>query len=553
MNRPEGLKMASSAASAAPARLCCGLALAAACLAALLPAMSAAQTPVAAQVQDGVAEITAEALEWRPELARFRVHLQPDDGAASRPLLGAGVEGAEARLLRGWAAEGGVAGLAGVIYDNRDRGHSEIDRARFPQLTALRYGADIRRQNLDLGLAGPMLFPATVLGNSSTAVTGGTSPRSLPRLAMTSTDGPARAAQTALANHLYIYPAHRDFDGERDLMPANWAYFVATRGSSYSDQPFLDAFALTLAAFRPDTRAVMERGLLVVPTLQMIMRRSLAGINSDESYLSGWAHPVVFEGRDLRVERMMALARALTPETLPPQVVVRVVDEDFADAAGLLGLGERLYDTPSAIARLWRGWGARRMLHVAASALPRPGARAGQGGAQRFEWVLLRGDPGRVTILPQDAEGRSARIVIDWHERRPDGPRSQRQTDRVDIGVFAWNGHYWSAPAFVTVAFPGHQLREYQTGPDGAPRLVAVDHDAVSRGAAFDPVLHYAAPWRDTALYGPDGALAGWERRLADGGILRFDVNGRTADGRQLRHEETPGAGGSRILRMVLD
>ena len=81
--------------------------------------------------------------------------------------------------------------------------------------------------------------------------------------------GPLRLWQNAAANQLYIYPAHKDYgakDGEAkdgapadgvigDLFPANTPYVIVTHGSSGSDQPFLDAIAMILAAFRPDTKA----------------------------------------------------------------------------------------------------------------------------------------------------------------------------------------------------------------------------------------------------------------------------------------------------------
>lgn len=486
--------------------------------------------------------VVPEALGFDAQAQRFMVELAPDPQAAQHPVLPPDDRSAAARLLRGWLAEGRAAGLAGVFYDNRDRGHSTLSAARFPQIVHLDYAPEIRAQNLDLGLAGPFLFDAPVLGNSSTALTAGAGARGLPRLAMTSSDGPVRAVQTALADHLYVYPAWRDHDA-LDMLPANWAYMVAAQGASYSDAPFLEAFALTLAAFTPETRAAMMRDRLLVPTLQMILRRNLAGITTPEAYLSGRAHPPVFDGARLRPEAMMAMANRLTPETLPPRVSLRIEAEDFRDAAGLAGLDERLFDTPEAIARIWRGFEGRRNLRIAAQALP-------DGRAERFDWVLLQGDPALVRITPLDPRGLRADVTIDWHGRRPTAPRSERATDRVDIAAFAWNGHHHSAPAFLTIAFPGHELRDHRPGPDGAPWLVSVDYDAVGRGAAFDPWLHFSAPWRDQAIRAPDGTLAGWRRETPQGS-LTLDAAGHLSDGRQVHYLlDEGGAQGARLLRM---
>jgi len=495
------------------------------------------------QPHEGRALIGAGALEWLENAQRFRVRIAPDPGAAARPVLPEDDRSPAARLLRGWLAEGRGAGLAGVVYDNRDRGHSALAPARFPQLLHLDYDAPLRQENLDLGLAGPFLFDAPVLGNSSTAVTGGAGARGLPRLAMTSGDGPARAAQTALADHLYVYPAWRDHEA-LDLLPANWAYMVATQGASYSDAPFLEAFALTLASFTPEVRAHLDTHRLLVPTLQMILRRAQAGVTGDAAYLSGLAHPAVFDGARLRPEQMMAIANRLTPETLPPRPLIAVEDEDFVDEAGLAGLSERLFDTPEAVARLWRGWQGRRTVTLAAGARP-------SAGVLRYDWALLQGDPELVRIEPLGADGAWARITVDWHDRRPAAPRSGRETDRVDIGVFAWNGHGHSAPAFFTIAFPGHQARIYAPGPDGTPRLVSVDYDAQARGAGFDPWLHYSAPWRDEVVHAPDGALAGWRRQTGQGAVLTLDAAGHLPDGRQVHYLlDEDGPQGARLLHM---
>lgn len=450
------------------------------------------------------------------------------------PVIDPGDISPEAAMLRLLAAQGRAGGLAGVVYDNRDRGHSSLPEGLFPQITRLAYGRDLRSERLDMGLALPVLLPAPsilapVIGNSSTAVTTGAAARSLPRLAMTTTGGPVRAWEAWAGNQTWVYPEHRDHDDE-DLLPANWPYMLISQGSSYSDRPLMRAVALILAALPADTRAAAEAQGLIGPVVQMIFRR--AQVRNRAAYLSGVAHPTVFEGGALNTAAMVARAVELRPEALPPLVRLMVLTEDFVAGAGLAGRSERLFDTPSAIARIWRSTAFRREMRVTTA------ATAAGGGVQRYHWVLLRGDPAGVRITPEGSRDESARISIDWQEARPILRGQPRTSGRVDVGVFAETaGGMLSAPAFVSVSFPLHEARIY--GPDGTGgmRLVSVDYDAVGRGRAFDPMLHWSAPWRDTFTYTPEGSLVSVLRTGSDGVVVQLDAQGRRADGRAPAYE----------------
>lgn len=431
----------------------------------------------------------------------------------SLPIVADEVGGEAADVLRALEADGRAQGFSGILYDNRDRGHSRLDPARFPRLAWLAYGAELVAEGVDFGLAGGIVLPAVVLGNSSTAITRGPFPRSLPRLAMTTRGLPDVHARLYRANHLYVYPEHRDHD-EVDLFPANWPYMIVSQGSSGSDRPFLEAIAMTLAAFPPDTFARLRDEDLVAPTVQMILRRHLSGVDSEVDYATGLAHPVVFDAALLRPERMVAAAAAMTPESIPPMVRITVIEEDFSASAGLASMDERLFDTPSAIARIWRDFGWEREMTVSAAATSDPNGRA-----LSFSWRLLGGVAERVEITPLDPEGRRARLRVTWHDafttERPDGPR---ETSRVDIGVFAHNGVTDSAPAIISISFPTHQQRDYAPSGDGTMGLQSIDYDAIGRGASYDPVLHWSAPWSDAPLRDSAGRIVAWQRTARDGG-----------------------------------
>ena len=164
----------------------------------------------------------------------------PPPPDTSLPMVNPAIKDEPYAYLRRLASWRRAAGFAGVLYDNRDRGHSTLPADLFPTLGRLTYAPELRARDLDYGLGGAILLPAVVIGNSSTAVTGGPEPRSLPRLAMTSPGWPDRSFRTYASNHIYVYPEHRDHD-EADLFPANWPYMVTSQGSSGSDQPFLRA------------------------------------------------------------------------------------------------------------------------------------------------------------------------------------------------------------------------------------------------------------------------------------------------------------------------
>ncbi|MBK0327150.1 hypothetical protein I5535_07570 [Rhodobacteraceae bacterium F11138] len=450
------------------------------------------------------------------------------------PAVDPNLQSAEARQLQGLIARGVSQGFGGLLYDNRDRDHSALKRSLFPNLTFLTYDEELKRRGLDYGLAGRILIPATVFGNSSTALTAGLRARSQVRLAMTTPGGPAQAYRDYVANSLYVYPEHRDHDAV-DMYPANWPYTLVSQGSSGSDKPFLSAVAMSLAALPADTRQALEETGLIVPTLQMLLRRNLGMVRSRDTYLSAAAHPTVFMSEWLQPGRMIGQAAALRPEDIPPMVRLNIVEDGFANKAGLAGRDEHLFDTPSAIARIWRNLEWQREMIVSAEQTKDPNGRE-----LRFDWVLLRGDPERVRIKPLDPAATSARITLNWHDMFLLPARSTddaaRQTSRVDIGVFAWNGRVDSAPAMISVSFPTHQERTYEPGPDGMMRLARIDYDAIGRGAYYDPLLHWSAPWVDRLSYLPDGTLAGWTRDQG-AAVTRFDAKGNLVDGREVTYQ----------------
>ncbi len=426
-----------------------------------------------------------------------------------QPIVGPRLDGPGADMLRGLWARGLASGFEGVVYENRDRGHSPLSPEDFPQLTQLKFGPKLRAQNLDYGLAGRIFLPAIVIGNSSTAITQFPIARSQTRQAMTTQVEASRAYHTYANNHLYIYPEHKDHDAD-DLFHANWTYTITSQGSSYSDQPFLHAILMALAALPKDTREFLRQKRLVAPTLQMILRRSQLGLGSYEAYLSGLVHPPVFDKERLDLQRMVGLAASLLPEDIPPIIKLTVEEESFTDNADLAKMSEKLFDTPSAIARVWRGSDYTKYMAVSTQNTVDPNGRD-----LKFRWVLLSGDPDKVRIEPEGETAARARISLDWHDTWITQSLSPRSTNRVDIGVFAWNGVHYSAPAIISVSFSNHHKRVYQpVGKNGEIKLVSIDYSARKAKRPFDPLLHWWAKWQDEFSYGTDGEMQSWTRHL---------------------------------------
>jgi hypothetical protein len=164
-----------------------------------------------------------------------------------------------------------------------------------------------------------------------------------------------------------------------------------------------------------------------------------------------------------------------------------------------------------------------------------------------------------VTIEPLDG-GARARVTLDWHDPFRISEENDQITSRVDVGVFAHNGVHDSAPAILSWAFPAHETRTYEPGPDGAPRIAAIDHaDPAKAGVYADPLLHPRADWRDAFRYDAEGNLLGWTRSR-EGVETAFAPDGarvlETADGSPPRAEPVgyalePGAEGTLLVREI--
>jgi hypothetical protein len=442
-------------------------------------------------------------------------------------------------LLAGWLREGRAVGNVGDLYDNRDDGHSALKVADFPGLARIVYGAEAAStSNRPYYGAAQFIYNLPTFGNSSTALTQGPFWRCQARMLVCNPLRVGGLFNLYVANHIYVYPSHQDYQaGQGDVFPFNTPYFIVSKGSSGSDQPFLRALAATLAAFTPETKRILVQNRLLAPTVQMILRATQRSVTHTNAYYTGVAHPAVFVSTNLNVDAMIRLANALTSNTIPPLVTLRVLQErqpvygrDFFDGFPAAGL----YDSPACIARVFRGVGWSHSLTVAASAMALPGATN-----LTWRWTLLQGDPTKVTIRTLDPAGQVAAITVAYHEPGfPSAADPSLAASRVDIAAFAHNGAHPSAPAFLSFYFLNNETRVYSADH----RILSVDYAAASR-RYVDPALSYRRDWKDVYRYDAKNRLTGWDRSR---GLI---LEAFTADG--LRVETRDALGRPQTARAV--
>jgi hypothetical protein len=362
-----------------------------------------------------------------------------------------------AKQLNEWFVNGTAAGLKAITYENRDGQHSPLNIGEYPQLQVFK-GVET-----DKGAATQVRNTPT-LGNCSMA-SSAEQLGCLPRLYMMDPGGNRFLAQQYLSNNLFIYPEHQDHDigangvgGYGDLLPLNTPCLLISQGSSFTDQPFLRALLSATAAFRPETQKILIEKRLLCPTLQSIFRRSNKMVQTPEDYFSGKAHPVVFDATQIDEAKMIQIAHDMTPETIPPVVVMQVIEEtkieagkNFFELPGAYPW--QLSDTPASIARILRGneteHGMLLSFDKTLNLTKKPLTMRAQ---------VLQGDPRFVRI--DNSEGKGVmRLRIRWQP--PVITATGIRSHRIDIGIFADNGASISAPAILSFYMLPNEMHFY--------------------------------------------------------------------------------------------
>lgn len=369
-------------------------------------------------------------------------------------------------LLNDWASKGTAAGLSALTYENRDDAHSPLPLAIWPGLKNRTFTDEDRNAGRHKGPAN-IIHPSPTFGNCSMAAPpdrGG----SLARFYFMDPAGSTFLAKQYLSNQLFIYPEHQDYDpgangigGWGDLFPQNSPAVLISQGSSGSDQPFLQALLSTTAAFAPDVQRTLIDRRLLIPTLQHLLRLSSKRVQSDADYLTGKAHPVVFDATHLDELKMVLAANRMTQGAIPPIALIDILNETNFEPGTHFFEPEnphpwKLATTPISIARLFRGNQATYDCTLSAQA---SGDLLGRPLTLRA--IVLQGDPSMVTISP-DAATRSFRLSFRWQPSEKTSPTDQSiRSHRIDIGIFADNGVAISTPAIFSLYMLPNERRFY--------------------------------------------------------------------------------------------
>ncbi len=346
-----------------------------------------------------------------------------------------------------------AAGNAADWYINCDGNHENFPSGPFLQLN--RY-PDNSASSFQTGVRNA---PRNLLGNASLGVGG--------LWSITRYFGMYVSAGNALntqyrSNQHYFYPAVDDTQNgnARDLTFALYPFVTQSVGKSHSERDEVRKFFLGMAAVRPDVKTILQTEGLLIPTLQMAWRRTR--VASDAEYLSGLAHPSAFANVSNELA-MVQMVNGITADKIPPLVQMEILDENFFSSdptkfndRSTTSTGEFVFTTPLAIGRVWRGPEYTKRMVVSVE-----NSFDVNDHALSFDFVVLRGDPGKVRITPLNPEGTLVEIEMDYFATFTE-PHTGELSNMLVIGVFAHNGYYYSSPAFITCSTLWNETRTYR-------------------------------------------------------------------------------------------
>ncbi len=397
-------------------------------------------------------------------------------------------------LLR-LCAMNGCAGNLGDWYDNRDGWHTDLYNREqdHPQVQVMQTGRGAQL----LPANDPLLSGKVVIGNASVAHTAGYNWGSVVRVDYMSTPLRVLLSYEHYTNNIaYWFPCHLDHPEYRDFYHALLPKVTSSQGSSGSEISEIKKWFFALAAFQPEVKQLLKDSGLLMPTVQMLARRSR--VASDFAYLSGAAHPSAYEF-NYDMLTMMQMANAITINNIPPMVKLRGLSDSFdQESRQHFDSGnERLFTTPASIARVWKEFDHSKWLRVSAEE-----SFDLNGHPLSYHWIVLRGDPKHVRIIPENTEQSVVRIEFDY---QPDSliDGSEHLTNMIAIGAFAHNSHYYSAPAFVTVV----KLPEDRVYDEG--RLLRIDQ---RDEYTIHPSIARRKDWRADVFVDDPSNPGGWIR-----------------------------------------
>ncbi len=397
-----------------------------------------------------------------------------------------------------------------MIYANRDNNCTIPDLTQRPGVLRLTYSKDVVERRLNLGLPNTIFIDGTdgctvpVAGNSSLGFVNSAYWRCQPRALFNDPEMIGSQMTMLLSNQLFCYPTYRDYTiGQYDLFPANTPYYIAVSGGSGSENIFTEAVIDAFCAMPAETRVYLTRHGKVMTTILALLRKSQHGVETINDYLSGKAHPAAFRAEALDKERLLASASTLSTNEIPPLAVLQF--EDLSNLNPALDMpdmiyNESLFTTPLAVARVFRAFPQKRTYRVKILS---------DDEDAPTHAVLLQGEAAKIRIKADPRE-RQVWLIEVMHHTPFETAVSQDfsiSTIRVDIGFFAGEPTNLSAPAILSIYFPGNERRSY----DAQGRLLSIDYRR-STTPYTDPLLSPNRDWKDVFKHDRTGRIIGWQR-----------------------------------------
>ena len=396
------------------------------------------------------APITTSNTVWNMEAGGFSTLFTPRSPSVLYAPRSTAIPGKTGAAINAWLSEGTASGNAGDLYDNHDRGHSKLDVTPFTGLTPTTHCSESRDAGTDTGVS-LFNFPGRIaIGNSSTANTSGPLWGSCARRLQN--EFPHILLQQYLSNTTYVYPQHHDYlpSIHGDVFPSRTPYLFIAPGSSWTDRPILACLATALAAFRPETKDALAAHGHIAPTLQYLLRMAQTNVVRRADYLTPAAHPVIFNGKAIDTLRLAMLAHSIETNALPPIAPLRILADESASFVPGRDYddkrGERIFDSPFAIARVWRAKPDSRKMVVSAL-FPE------NNKDLVFHWFVGQGDQDKIAIRELAPNGRMVEIDIKRHES-PFATPFGVESCRADVICVADDGVNFSPPSFITWYFP---------------------------------------------------------------------------------------------------
>ncbi|MDO5462561.1 MAG: tetratricopeptide repeat protein, partial [bacterium] len=417
-----------------------------------------------------------------------------------------------------------------LLYVNRDEDSTQPDISSYPSIISAIYDDEAVSSYAHISVANGLFMmgnqPLPTIGNTVSVIQKLPFWRTIPRLIATTPTIMANSYRFAFMNQLYFYDAtidvSKNFKG--DILPFIQPFYFNTAdfgnantskdnplNPSKAQQTLVEYAFATVDAMPAETRQKMFEQNLFVWTMQRLFRESQ--VNAKDIF-DPLAHPAAFDPQFIDKEKLLAKARALTPETLPPMFRIMMLEEkqptqyvDYFDPSEREFFG----DTSMSIGRVVRDLAYTRKMTIIAN---------GEANLT-YRWFTVNGQADKIRITPLTDTGSKTKIEVDWHGvyTHPQGYPIRR----VDIACVAVrpNGTT-SAPAFLSLRYLANEQRTYEKG-----RLISVDYRAPKTGLIFeDPALTTQKHWQDDYHYNAKGECIGWTRTSDDKPLAQFNAKG---------------------------